>query len=59
MQARLFAWMGSDAQHIANSLRRFFLCGGGDMGVGIEGESGGEVTQHSADGFDVHAVLQG
>ena len=29
------------------------------MGVGIQGESGGEVAEHSADGFDIHAVLQG
>ena len=29
------------------------------MGVGIQGESGGEVAEHSADGFYIHAVLQG
>ena len=29
------------------------------MGVDIQGEPGREVPQHSADGFDVHTVLQG
>ena len=29
------------------------------MGVGAECESGIVVAQHAADGFDVHAVLQG
>ena len=29
------------------------------MGVGVEGEACGEVTKHSADRFDVHAILQG
>ena len=29
------------------------------MGVGVEGEAGGEVTQHAAYRLDVHAVLQG
>ena len=32
--------------------------GGGDMGVGVEGEAGGEVAEHSADRLDVHAVLE-
>lgn len=29
------------------------------MGVGVQGEAGGVVAQHTGDGFDVHAVLQG
>lgn len=29
------------------------------MGVGVQGEAGGEVAQHTADGLDVHAVLEG
>ncbi len=33
------------AQHISYSNRRFFLGGGGDMGVGVQGEAGGEVAQ--------------
>ena len=31
---------------------------GGDVGVGVQGEAGGEVAQHAGDGLDVHAVLQ-
>ena len=33
--------------------------GGGDMGIGVQGEACGKVTQHSADCLDVYAVLQG
>lgn len=29
------------------------------MGVGVQSEACGEVVQHSADGFDIHAVLKG
>ena len=47
-----------DTQHIADGLCGFFLGGGGDMGVGVQGEACGEVTQHSADRLDVYAVLQ-
>ena len=32
---------------------------GGDVGVGVQRESRGVVTEHTADGLDVHAVLQG
>ena len=28
------------------------------MGIGIQGEAGGEVAQHAGHRFDVHAVLQ-
>lgn len=28
------------------------------MGIGVEGEAGGEVTQHAGYRLDVHAVLQ-
>lgn len=28
------------------------------MGVGIQGEPGGEVTQHTTDRLDVHSVLE-
>ena len=35
-----------------------FLCRGSDMGVGIQSEACGEVTQHAGDGFDVHTVLE-
>ena len=29
------------------------------MGIGIQGEPGGEVAQHARHRFDVHTVLQG
>ena len=29
------------------------------MGIGVQGESCGEVTEHSTDGLDVHSVLEG
>ena len=28
------------------------------MGIGVQGESGREVPQHTADRFDVHTVLE-
>ena len=28
------------------------------MGVGVQGEACGEMTQHAGHGFDFHAVLQ-
>ena len=31
---------------------------GGDVGVGVQREPRGVVTQHTADGFHVHAVLE-
>ena len=40
-------------------MRRFELRVGGDVGVGIQREPRRVVTQHTADGLDVHAVLQG
>ena len=40
-------------------MRRFHLRVGGDMGVGIQRETCGVVPEHTADGFHVHAVLQG
>ena len=29
------------------------------MGIGVEGEAGGEVTQHTGHRLDVHAILEG
>ena len=46
------------AQDISHGLRSFFLCRGGDVSIGIQGETGGEVTEHSADSLDVHTVLE-
>ena len=28
------------------------------MGIGVQGEACGEVTQHAADGLDIHSVLE-
>ena len=36
-------------QHIPHSLRRFLLRGSSDVGVGVQGEAGGVVTQHAGD----------
>ena len=46
-------------QDISHGLSCFFLGGGGDMGVGVQGETSGKVTKHSADCLDVHTILQG
>ena len=40
-------------------MRRFQLGVGGDVGVGVQREPRRVVAQHTADGLDVHAVLQG
>ena len=47
--------IGEDIRH---GIRRLALGLGGDMGVGVQGEPGTVVAQHSAHRFDVHAVLQ-
>ncbi len=45
-------------QDISHGLRGFLLCRGGDMGIGVQGEACGEVTQHTADRLDVYSVLE-
>ena len=45
-------------QNISYGLSRFFLGGGGDMGVGVQGEACRKVAKHARDGLDVYAVLQ-
>ena len=40
-------------------MRRLELRVGGDVGVGVQREPRRVVAQHTADGLDVHAVLQG
>ena len=47
---------GEDAPH---RLGGFELGVGGDVGVGVQREPRRVVAQHTADGLDVHAVLQG
>ena len=39
-------------------MRRFELGVGGDVGVGVQCETRRVVTEHTADGFHVHAVLE-
>ena len=39
-------------------MRRFELGVGGDVGVSVQREARGVVAQHTADGLDVHAVLE-
>ena len=46
-------------EDIAHCLRRFHLRVGGDVGVSVQREPRRVVAQHTADGLDVHAVLQG
>ena len=46
-------------KYIAHRLRRFELGVSGDMGVGVQCEARGVVSEHTADRFHVHAVLQG
>ena len=40
-------------------MRRFELGVSGHMSVGVQRKTRRVVTQHTADGLDVHAVLQG
>ena len=40
-------------------MRRFELGVGGDVGVGVQREARRVVAEHTADRFNVHAVLQG
>ena len=49
----------STGEDIPHGLRRLELCVGGDVGVGIQREPRRVVTEHTADRFYVHAVLQG
>ena len=44
---------------ISHGLCGFLLRRGGDMGIGIQGEACGEVTQHAGHRLDVHTILQG
>ena len=57
-RSRLFYIVALHTQHICHRLRGFPLCRCGHMGVSIQGEPGGEVTEHAADGLDVDAVLE-
>ena len=47
------------AQDISHGLSCFFLCRCCHMGIGVQGEACGKVTQHVGHGLDVHTILQG
>ena len=47
------------AQDISHGLSCFFLCRCCHMGIGVQGEACGEVTEHAGHRLDVHAVLEG
>ena len=49
----------SAGEEIPYRVRRLLLHGGGDVGVGVEGESGAVVAQHGGEGFHVYSILQG
>ena len=49
----------STGEEIPHRIRCLLLHGGGDVGVGVEGESGAVVPQHCRKGFYVYTVLQG
>ena len=44
---------------LPHCLSGFFLGGGCDVGVGVQSEACGEMTEHTADRLDVHSVLEG
>ena len=43
-------------KYLPQGFSGFFLSGGCDMGVGVQGKASGEVTEHTADRLDVHAI---
>ena len=45
-------------QHAAHGVRRLFLRRCRDMGVGVLGEAGGELAEHTGDRLDVHTIPQ-
>ena len=48
----------STGEEIPYRVCRLLLHGGGDVGVGIQGESGAVVAQHGGQCFHVYSVLQ-
>ena len=46
-------------QHTPHRLRRLSLGSTGDMGVGIQGETCREVSQHPGHRFHIHSILKG
>lgn len=46
------------AQYMGHGIGCLTLGGGGDVGVGVQGEAGGVVAQHTADRFHIYAILE-
>ena len=62
--SNLLLWCSLISSHhlcheAAHGLCGFVLLLPGGVGVGAQGETRVVVAQHAADGFDIHAVLQG
>ena len=45
-------------QHISHGLGGFLLCRSCDMGISVQGEACGEVTQHTGHRLDIYSVLE-
>ena len=48
----------STGEETPYGVRRLLLHGHGDVGVGVQSEPGGVVTQHCGEGFYIYSVLQ-
>ena len=46
------------SERVFHRLRSFFLGGGCDMDVGVQGEAGGEVAKHARYGLDIYTALE-
>ena len=54
-----FFWFSDGSrQDLPHGVRRLPLGLGGDVGVGVQGESSRVVAQHPGDSIDVHAALE-
>ena len=51
--------LDSTGEEAADGVGCLGLHCGGDVGVGIQREACGVVTQHSGQGIDIHAILEG
>ena len=45
-------------KYIPHSFCGFFLGRGGDVGIGVQGEAGGEVAEHTRHGLDIYTALE-
>ena len=51
--------LSSYTQNIPHRICGFFLCRSSNMGIGVQCEPGGEMTEHTTHRLDIHTVLQG